>query len=189
MQNGIAGNNMASVEEVVEKEDYTDEIQHIKSFAKKGDYNKDIAIMIDYGLHSGKNRFFVVDLKKDSIIKKALVCHGSGKGKNTGAIPTVFSNVSESHCSSLGIAVMGERAYSSWGKNYKYWIDGLEKENSNMRKRIVVLHGWKGLSDTETYPKPIATSWGCPTVSIKVLDELDEIFKENKKVLIYSFKK
>ena len=146
------------------------------------------AFMIDYSIHSGKNRFFVVDLKKDSIIKKELVCHGDGKGKNTIGIPTVFSNRSETHCSSLGMAVMGERAYSSWGKNYKYWIDGLEETNSNMRKRIVVLHGWKGMPNKETYPNPIATSWGCPTVSVSFLDELDVILKENKKVLLYSFK-
>lgn len=173
----------------IEKEapDYSDEIKHIKDYTIENDYNKDIAFMIDYGIHSGKNRFFVVDLKKDSIVKKALVCHGDGKGENTKGIPTVFSNVSESHCSSLGMAVMGERAYSSWGKNYKYWIDGLETTNSNMRKRIVVLHGWKGMPQKETYPNAIATSYGCPTVSIKVLDELDELLKENKKVLLYSF--
>ena len=168
--------------------DYIDEIKHIKNFATTNNYNKDIAFMIDYGIHSGKNRFFVVDLNEKSIIKKALVCHGGGKGKNTKAIPTVFSNVNESHCSSLGMAVMGERAYSSWGKNYKYWIDGLEETNSNMRKRIVVLHGWKAMPDDETYPKPIATSWGCPTLTIDFLDELDVIIKENKKVLLYSFK-
>ncbi len=137
-QNAFASNNANTIE--IESIAYADEIQHIKTFAKKGDYNKDITLMIDYSIHSGKNRFFVIDLIKDSIIKKALVCHGSGKGKNTKAIPTVFSNTSESHCTSLGMAVMGERAYGSCGKNYKYWIDGLEKENSNMRKRIVILH-------------------------------------------------
>ena len=184
-QNTYASNEIASVESVLL--DYSDEINHIKAITKKGNYNKNIAFMIDYSIHSGKNRFFIVDLKNDSIIKKELVCHGDGKGKNTSGIPTVFSNRSETHCSSLGMAVMGERAYSGWGKNYKYWIDGLEKTNSNMRKRIVVLHGWKGMPEDETYPNPIATSWGCPTVSVDVLDKLDVILKENKKVLLYSF--
>ncbi|QCX37031.1 peptidase [Aureibaculum algae] len=184
-QNLFVGNDPIAIE--AEVLDYSDEINHIKAITKKGNYNKNIAFMIDYSIHSGKNRFFVVDLKKDSIIKKELVCHGDGKGKNTTGIPTVFSNRSETHCSSLGMAVMGERAYSSWGKNYKYWIDGLEETNSNMRKRIVVLHGWKGMPNKETYPNPIATSWGCPTVSVDVLDELDVLLKENKKVLLYSF--
>lgn len=177
--------NVVAIEE--KSSDYSEKIGHIRAFAKTNDYNQDIAFMIDYGIHSGKNRFFVVDLKKDSIIKKALVCHGGGKGKNNEAIPTVFSNKSETHCSSLGMAVMAERAYSSWGKNYKYWIDGLEETNSNMRKRVVVLHGWKNMPENETYPKPIATSWGCPTVSVDFLDELDKILKENENVLLYSF--
>jgi len=168
--------------------DYTVEIKHIQQFAKQHTYNQDIAFMIDYSLHSGYNRFFIIDLKKGTIIKKGLVCHGGGKGKNNSGIPTVFSNVSESHCTTLGMAVVGERAYSSWGKNYKYWLDGLETSNTNMRKRVVVLHAWEGVKDTEIYPNSLAVSWGCPTVSVQLLDELDVVLKEHKKVLLYSFK-
>ncbi len=168
--------------------DYTVEIKHIQQFAKQHIYNQDIAFMIDYSLHSGYNRFFVIDLKKGTIIKKGLVCHGGGKGKNNSGIATVFSNVSESHCTTLGMAVVGERAYSSWGKNYKYWLDGLETSNTNMRKRVVVLHAWEGVKDTEIYPNSLAVSWGCPTVSVQFLDELDVILKEHDKVLLYSFK-
>jgi len=166
---------------------YSSEIDHIKKFAKQYHYNSDIAFMIDYSLHSGLNRFFVVDLKKGTLIKKGLVCHGSCKGQNKSAIPTVFSNTNESYCSTLGMAVISERAYSSWGKNYKYWLDGLEKSNANMRKRVVVLHAWDGVEDKEIYPKPLALSWGCPTVSIKFLDDLDVILKKHDKVLLYSF--
>ena len=166
---------------------YATQIQKIVAFAQKSNYNTNIAFMIDYSLHSGKNRFFVVDLKKEKIIKKGLVCHGSCKGKNKNDQATTFSNTPNSYCTTLGIAVMGERAYSKWGKNYKYWIDGLETSNSNMRKRVVVLHAWEYVPDKEVYPNPIALSWGCPTVSIKFLDELDEILQKHKKVLLYSF--
>jgi len=166
---------------------YTVEIDHIKDFAKQKSYNQNIALMIDYSLHSGYQRFFVVDLQKGEIIKKGLVCHGGAKGKNNSGIPTVFGNVSESHCTSLGMAVVGKRDYSSWGKHYKYWLDGLEKSNSNMRKRVVVLHAWEGVSDADIYPETLAVSWGCPTVSIQFLDDLDVILKEHDKVLLYSF--
>lgn len=171
-----------------ESKNYNTHIEEIKKFAKNNKKNEEIAFMIDYSLHSGKNRFFVVDLKNEKIIKKALVCHGSCKSdaKNDENAST-FSNVSESLCTSIGMAVMGERAYSKWGKNYKYWIDGLESTNSNMRKRVVVLHAWKHVPDTEIYPNPIVMSWGCPTVSIAFLDELDKILKKNKDVLLYSF--
>ena len=166
---------------------YTQEIKHIQQYAKKYHYNQEIAFMIDYSLHSGYNRFFVVDLKKGTILKKGLVSHGSCKGKNNRGIPTVFSNKNESHCSSLGMAVVSERAYSKWGKHYKYWLDGLESSNANMRKRVVVLHAWKAVADTEIYPNILALSWGCPTVSITFLDELDGLLKKHKKVLLYSF--
>ncbi len=173
------------VQESVKK--YTVEVEHIQQFAKQKGYNQDIAFMVDYSLHSGYQRFFVVDLKKSKIIKKGLVCHGGAKGKNNSGIPTVFGNVNESHCTSLGMAVVGKRDYSSWGKNYKYWLDGLEKSNSNMRKRVVVLHAWEGVEDKNIYPDALAVSWGCPTVSVQFLDDLDVILKEHDKVLLYSF--
>ncbi len=167
--------------------DYIEKIEHIQQFAKQYKYNQDIAFMIDYSLHSGYNRFFVVDLKKGTIIKKGLVCHGSCKGQNNNDTATVFSNTNDSYCTTLGMAVIGKRAYSKWGENYKYWLDGLEESNANMRKRVVVLHAWEHVPDKEVYPKSIAMSWGCPTVSIQFLDELDIILKENNKVLLYSF--
>jgi len=167
--------------------DYSLEIEHIKKFAKQHHYNSDIAFMIDFSLHSGLNRFFVVDLKKERLIKKGLVCHGSCKGGNNNSTAAVFSNTNDSYCTTLGMAVIGKRAYSSWGKNYKYWLDGLEKSNENMRKRVIVLHAWEHVPDKEVYPKSIAMSWGCPTVSIQFLDELDTILKKNNKVLLYSF--
>ena len=167
--------------------DYTVEIEHIIKFAKKNNYNQNVAFMIDFSLHSGLNRFFVVDLKKGTLIKKGLVCHGSCKGENKSDIATVFSNTNDSYCTTLGMAVVGERAYSKWGKNYKYWLDGLEKSNTNLRKRVVVLHAWEGVKDNEIYPKSLALSWGCPTVSIQFLDDLDVILKKNNKVLLYSF--
>lgn len=119
-----------------EETNYSEEIKHIKNFAKKGSYNQNIALMINYSLHSGKNRFFIVDLKKDSIVKKALVCHGSGKGKNTEAVPTVFSNISESHCTSLGMAVMSERAYSSWVKTINIGLMVSKKTTVTCEKEL-----------------------------------------------------
>ncbi len=167
---------------------YTTQINHIKNFAKEKNYNKNIAFLIDYSLHSGRNRFFVVDLKTNKFIKKGLVCHGDCKGINSNDFAKEFSNINDSHCTSLGMAVVQERAYSKWGKNYKYWLKGLEKTNNNMRDRVVVLHAWSGMDDKEIYPTALAPSFGCPTVSINFLDSLDVILKANKNVLLYSFK-
>jgi len=167
--------------------DYTVQIEHVKKFAQWYKYNQKLAFMIDYSLHSGLNRFFVIDLEKKTLIKKGLVCHGSCKGQNKNATAEIFSNTSDSYCTTLGMAVVAERAHSRWGKNYKYWLNGLEESNANMRKRVIVLHAWEHVPDKEVYPKSIAMSWGCPTVSIQFLDALDIILKENDKVLLYSF--
>jgi len=172
----------------VKKEiDYSKQFTKIKNFATKHNYNQNIAFMVDYSLHSGLSRFFVVDLKTDKIIDKGLVCHGSCKGDNQSDYAKKFSNINNSYCTSLGFALIGKRDYSKWGKHYKYWLDGLEKSNHKMRSRVVVLHAWDGVPDEDCYPTSIATSWGCPTVSIKFLDRLDVILKQNKKILLYSF--
>jgi len=168
--------------------DYSKQITAIKTFAKNKNYNQEVAFMIDYSLHSGLPRFFVVNLKNDLFINKGLVCHGDCKGKNTSSYAKQFSNTNESHCTSLGFAVVGKRDYSKWGKNYKYWLNGLEKTNNNMQDRVVVLHAWSGVPDKSVYPESIATSFGCPTVSINFLDKLDTLLQKEENVLLYSFK-
>lgn len=168
---------------------YEKEIKKIKDFAEANGYNQKIAFMVDYSIHSGSNRFFIVNLETSTISKRALVSHGSCKDddRNDADIVTNFSNKSGSLCTTLGMSVMADRAYSKWGANYKYWIDGLEEGNKNMRSRVVVLHSWEGIPDEEIYPEAVAMSWGCPTVSIAFLAELDKILKQESNVLLYSF--
>ena len=168
-------------------DNYKAQIHKVKQYAKKHNYNQNTAFMIDYSLHSGLPRFFVVNLKTDAFTDQGLVCHGDCKGDNTSSYAKVFSNENDTYCTSLGFASVGDRAYSKWGKNYKYWLNGLEKTNSNMKSRVVVLHAWSGVSDEIIYPNTTTTSWGCPTVSINFLDKLDVILKKEKKVLLYSF--
>lgn len=170
-----------------EYSDYTEQLSKIKKFAKQHKYNQDVAFMIDYSLHSGLPRFFVVDIKNNKISKKGLVCHGDCKGRNDANNVKHFSNIKNSNCTSLGFALVGKRAESKWGKKFKYWLNGLEETNSNMRDRVVVLHAWSGVPDEKIYPNNIGTSWGCPTVSINFLDKLDVILKKEKQVLLYSF--
>jgi hypothetical protein len=49
-------------------------INEINTFLEnKNGYNKEIAFMLDMKIASGKNRFFVVDLRNKKILKKGLV--------------------------------------------------------------------------------------------------------------------
>lgn len=170
------------------KKEYKKEVEYIKSVIGSK-YNKDYCILIDFSKHSGNNRMFIYNMKTNSIERSFLVAHGEGSNQRLGK-PTKFSNAPGSFSSSLGISVLEGRDYSSLGINIKYWIKGLEKTNSNLRRRAVVLHSSHYIPNFEVYPFPILQSQGCPTVSDKTMKELDKLIKkqDNKKIIIYSFK-
>jgi len=169
---------------------YLEEIEELHSWAERIGANKRYFYLVDFSIHSGKKRMFLYDSEQGEIIRKYMVSHGVGNSERN-HVPISFSNVPGSLCSSVGMAVLGERAYSNWGINVKYWIDGLEATNSNMRDRLVVLHSYQGVSNVETYPNPIMKSEGCIMVSDEAMIEIDNLIQslENKRVLIYTFKK
>ncbi|WP_415327131.1 murein L,D-transpeptidase catalytic domain-containing protein [Chryseobacterium sp. MMS23-Vi53] len=53
-------------------------ILEIKNYLKGKNYNQDLAVFINFKVHSGKYRYFVYDLKNDKILQKAIVAHGEG---------------------------------------------------------------------------------------------------------------
>ncbi|MDR2949047.1 MAG: murein L,D-transpeptidase catalytic domain family protein [Prevotella sp.] len=155
-----------------------------KMFYKQKDYNMQYCILIDFSIHSGKNRFFVWDFAKDTIRHESLCCHGYGK-ESTQSKP-VFSNVEGSYCSSLGKYKMGIRSYSSWGINAHYKMHGLEKTNNNAFKRIVVLHSHNPVPEEEIYPNHLPLGWsqGCPVISNNIMRKVDALLKDTKKPVL-----
>lgn len=157
------------------------------AFCKKNNYNTDFCILIDMQIHSGKHRMFVWNFKDEKIEHKALCAHGSGKDnlKSTGAKP-IFSNVSESHLSSLGKYKLGIRSGSRWGIKVHYKMHGLESTNSNAFKRIIVLHSHTPLPKQEIYPVhlPMGWSWGCPVTDNETMTYLDKKLKLTKKPVL-----
>ncbi|MFV0330574.1 MAG: murein L,D-transpeptidase catalytic domain-containing protein [Dysgonomonas sp.] len=155
-----------------------------KMFCKQKDYNMQYCILIDFSIHSGKNRFFVWDFAKDTIRHESLCCHGYGK-ESTQSKP-VFSNVEGSYCSSLGKYKMGVRSYSSWGINAHYKMHGLEKTNNNAFKRIVVLHSHNPVPEEEIYPNHLPLGWsqGCSVISNNIMRRVDALLKDTKKPVL-----
>ena len=153
--------------------------------------NTDVAILIDMKIPSGLKRFVVWDYKRDTVIMSGLVTHGCGIKKwasdQTSEAP-VFSNVIDSHCSSLGKYKIGARGYSTFGIHINYLLYGLEKTNNNALARTVVLHSWDAVPDKETYHAGIAESWGCPAVSNDFMIEVDNVLKtKTKPVLLWIY--
>lgn len=144
-------------------------------------YNKEIAFFIDMKIPSGKNRFFIYDLKKKSIIDRGLVAHGSGS--ETGIQGKLkFSNTNNSLATSLGKYSIGKSYFGSFGKAYKLY--GLDKTNNNAFDRSIVLHKYFDVP-YEEQTDYICNSYGCPMVNEKYFKRIETIIDNSKtKILL-----
>ena len=141
--------------------------------------------MVDMSIHSGKNRFFVYDLEKQTIALSGLVAHGSC---NTQYLSRArFSNTPDCGCSSLGKYKIGKPYIGQYGRSYQ--LHGLDRSNSNALKRAVVLHGYNCVPDREIYPMVLCNSLGCPMVSEAFFRKLSRIIdRSDKPILLWVYK-
>ena len=164
--------------------------ESLKSYSKKltlyandNGYNTHYCFLIDMKIPSGKKRFFVYDLKGDSIASAGMVTHGCG---TTYTAAIMFSNEPGSNCSSTGKYKIGQSYNGKFGLAYK--LQGLDATNSNAYKRFVVLHAHPSVPTGEVAPQKICTSWGCPTVSPAFLQQLKlYLDKPGKPILLWIF--
>lgn len=181
--------NNESKSKTIPVKDYSSFHNKAAQFCKENNYNEDYYFMVDLNIHSGKNRFFIYDFKAEKIIDKNLVTHGSCDQfeENLRKFEKVkFDNRIDSHCSMKGKFRIGNRDYSSWGINVKYWLHGLEETNKSAVERVVVLHSWNAVKNEEIYPKYSPLSWGCPAVSNEFMRKIDErLQKTSKPVLLW----
>lgn len=171
--------------------DYSEYFKEAKQYCKTNKLNQDKFILIDLGLHSGLQRFFVYDFQQKKIIKSYIVSHGCGDnqwGKTSSKENAPVSNEFDSHCSSLGKYVISDRGVSQWGIKVNYLLQGKEKTNSNAVNRAIVLHSWEAVPNDEVYPEGTPEGWGCPAVSNESMTEIDKILKQNKNVLMWILK-
>ena len=152
----------------------------LKQFTLDHRFNTSVCFLADMNIASGKNRFFVYDLEKDSVILSGLVAHGScDAGFQTDAR---FSNTINSGCSSLGKYKIGNHYQGQFGLAYKLY--GLDSSNSHAFERNIVLHSYDYVPEQETHPIPICNSRGCPMVSPGFLNQLAMIIDQSKKPVV-----
>lgn len=157
---------------------------HVKEvqlfISKNPKYNDAIAFFIDMKIHSGKNRFFIYDLKKNEVIDQGLVAHGSGS--ETGIVGELkFSNANNSLSTSLGKYSIGASYNGRFGKAYKLY--GLDTTNSNAFERNVVLHKYSKVP-YEEQEDAICNSLGCPLVHEKFFERIENILDKSEKSII-----
>lgn len=159
-------------------------IIELKEFIKSKEYNQDIAIFINFKIHSGKYRFFIYDLKNNRILQKSIVSHGSGSVvKNSDNLE--FSNIDGSYQSSLGKYEIREKYSGKFGKSYR--MQGLDSTNSNAMSRVIVIHALDCVPDAES-SQLACLSLGCPMLSPKALEAASKyIDKTEKPIMLYAF--
>ncbi len=155
------------------------------SFCQNNSLNTQYCFLIDMRIESGRQRFFVYDMKKNTITKAGLVTHGSCntswlKGRK-------YSNSMGCGCTSLGKYKIGNPYHGRFGLAYKLY--GLDVSNSNAYNRFVVLHSMTCIPEQEVYPYPICQSEGCPSVAPTFLKELANIIdaSKDKQVLLWIY--
>lgn len=155
-----------------------------KRFALQKGLSSHCAFFIDMSLPSGKNRLFVYDFKKDSLLLAGLVAHGSC---NTRYLEKPqFDNTPGCGCSSLGRYKIGGAYQGSFGEAFKLF--GLDSSNANAYQRNIVLHGYERMPDNEVFPAPVCNSLGCPMVSSRFFEKLAAIIqKERKPILLWMY--
>lgn len=153
----------------------------LKAFVSANQFNTEYCFLIDMSVPSGKNRFFIYNLKKDSIEYATLVAHGWGSEKR-GTDHLIFSNTPNSYQTSLGKYKIGYSYHGTFGLAYKLY--GLDHSNSNAFKRAIVLHSETNVPDYEIFPAHITVSAGCPMVSAAALTILSKYINVSQKPVL-----
>lgn len=158
-----------------------EQVSSIKELVKaKAGYNDEIAFLLDMRIMSGKNRFFVYDLKNDKIIDQGLVAHGLGSGSGVYG-DLRFSNENGSYCTSLGKYYVGSSYNGEYGKAYKLF--GFEDTNSNAFSRNIVLHKHEKVPYDEQ-KSTICFSMGCPMVNELFYERIEKLIDSSKGKII-----
>ncbi len=143
----------------------------------------DFLTIVDFSQPSTKKRFYLIDIKKRSIIYQEYVAHG----KNSGDLwAENFSNTPKSNQSSLGFYKTAETYHGKHGLSLK--LDGLEKGINHLaRKRAIVIHSADYAEEAfiKKYGR-LGRSFGCPALPSKNYAKIINRIKEGTLLFVYA---
>jgi len=148
-------------------------------FIQQKNYNESVCFLVDMSLPSNQNRFFVYDLKSDSLQTTGLVTHG--RCNQNWLEERKYGNTVGCGCTSLGKYRIGNPYNGRFGLAFKLY--GLDKTNDKAFDRFVVLHSHSCVPETEV-KDDICQSDGCPTVAPGFLQQLKSIINASKKPVL-----
>ena len=118
--------------------------------------NQKFLAIADFSLHSNSRRLFLVNLITGEV-QTHFVAHGKNSDSDADGWANAFSNTPDSLQSSLGGYMVSETYSGKHG--YSVRMDGLQKTNSNARKRAIVMH-----SASYVNTNKVGRSFGCPAI-------------------------
>ena len=143
--------------------------------------NSEYLTIIDMSVSANTERFFIINMKNQTIEHKSVVAHGEKSGLE---FAKKFSNKVNSHQTSIGFYKTAETYNGKHGLSLR--LDGLEYSNNKARERAVVIHAADYA--TPNYIKSngrLGRSWGCPSLPEKDYSEIVSKIKEGSCLFIY----
>ena len=134
--------------------------------------NDKYVVMIDYSKSILSERLYLVNTKTHKIEMTSVVSHAWNSGLN---YATNFSNEEGTLKSSLGAYVTENTYYGTYG--YSLVLNGLDKTNSNAKKRKIIFHSTKKMKTK--------WSWGCFALPEKNTRKIIDKIKGGCLVYVY----
>ena len=154
----------------------------LKSYCKRNGLSTGYCIIVDFSIHSGKERLFVVDLTNNRIDISGFCAHGVGKNFDCITKPK-FSNEVGSNLSSLGHYRLGKCRKTSKYNLSAIELHGLDKSNSNAYSRGILIH--TGLPDNTIPGLPcLPLSQGCFTIPTGTFKSILDVKGDMEKPLL-----
>ncbi|HTI10883.1 MAG TPA: murein L,D-transpeptidase catalytic domain family protein [Puia sp.] len=150
---------------------------------KKGVLHRtDVLSICDFSQSSSLKRMYVIDVQNRKVLYRTYVAHGINSGSE---YANSFSNVAESHKSSLGFYVTRGTYYGGNGLSLR--IDGLDRGfNSRANQRNIVIHGAPYVSERILHKYGVmGTTFGCPAIPAELTNEIIPAIKDGTCFFIY----
>ncbi|MXV14433.1 murein L,D-transpeptidase catalytic domain family protein [Hufsiella ginkgonis] len=143
--------------------------------------SKPLLTIVDFTRSSREKRLWIVNLDDKKLLFNSLVAHGQGSGDD---MAQSFSNVAETHQSSLGFYVTDDTYIGKHGLSLR--LNGVDNGyNSNARDRAIVLHGAEYVSEQFIAQHGrLGRSYGCPAIPVDLTNKIIGVVKGKSVIFI-----
>jgi hypothetical protein len=133
--------------------------------ANKLPQNSAVLTVVDLSKPSHEKRMWIINIANKELLLNTWVAHGQGSGND---MATQFSDINQSHQSSLGFYVTDDVYIGKHGRSLR--LDGMDAGfNTSARSRAIVVHAANYVSPQNIAQQGrIGRSFGCPAVSPEV---------------------